>query len=566
MFLILVVVQYVVVTNGAQRVAEVAARFTLDSMPGKQMSIDADLNMGIIDEHEAKRRRGDIEREASFYGAMDGATKFVKGDAIAGIIIILIDIIGGLTIGLAQRGMSWSEALETYTLLTVGDGIVTQIPSLVIAVATGILITRAATDARLGDEVIRQVIANPRTLSLVAVVLGILLFMPGLPIAPVLLLACVFLLGTFYAIRKAPATTPEEPDDVEQAGTADGADFKTLLELQPVELLLGREAGALVEKEKFVFLEQFRDLRRRTVETMGMICPDIKVSDSALLAPNEYAIRFAGVTVGSGTLFEGRTLAINPGGERAALDGEATREPAYNLPATWIEKRDEDKAKSLGYTLVTPQTLLLTHFQELLSRRGYELLTRTATEELVENARPTTGGLVDELVPAIVTYADIQAILQALLRERVSIRNMTAILECLSDVARNSKDRHDITERVRERLGSQIVETLRGKKAELTVVTLDANLESRLLRAIKPSDAGPVLVPEPAMLDQLITGVTRACEGVMSKGIAPVIVCSARLRAPFKQFCERFVPNLMVLSASELAPGTPLSTVDVIRP
>ena len=389
-FLILVVVQYVVVTNGAQRVAEVAARFTLDSMPGKQMSIDADLNMGLIDEHEAKQRRANIEREANFYGAMDGATKFVKGDAIAGIIIILIDIIGGLSIGLAQHGMSWSDALQTYTLLTVGDGIVTQIPSLVIAVATGILITRAATDARLGDEVATQVTSNPRTLSLVALSLGILLLLPGLPFFPVLVLVCVFSLGTVYAVRKArSADNDDHTDPADQKNDAD--DFTALLELQPVELLLGRNAARFVEGEKLILLEQFRDLRRRTAETMGLICPEIKVGDSAVLGANEYAIRFAGVTVGSGSLYAERMLAINPGGERAALEGEETREPAYNLPATWIEKHFEDEAKSRGYTLVSPETLLLTHFQELVGRKGYELLTRSATEELVENAKATNG-------------------------------------------------------------------------------------------------------------------------------------------------------------------------------
>lgn len=566
-FFILVVVQYVVVTNGAQRVAEVAARFTLDSMPGKQMSIDADLNMGMITEDEARQRRGDIEREANFYGAMDGATKFVKGDAIAGIIIILIDIIGGLTVGVAQLGMSWSEALQTFTLLTVGDGIVTQIPSLVIAVATGILITRAATDARLGDELIRQLTSNPKVLSLVGITLALFIFAPGIPTIPVMILAAVFLSAAFFTIRSMPDQEQEDEEDGLTGTTAAGGaeDFQKLLQIFPVELSVGSNVGTFFEREGPLVLEQIQDLRRTVASTLGFVCQEIKVTDSASTGPDGYSVQFNGVSVGQGTLYADRMMAINPDVNRQALDGIQTKEPAYNLDAVWIEKSQLDEAKSLGYTIVAPETLLITHLQDLILRNGHLLLTRPVVEQMIESARADLGGLVDELIPTILTFADVQRVLQALLQERVSIRNTGLILECLVDVGRSTKDIHELTEKVREQLGRQIVEQMRAGNDELKVLTLDSELESQLLRGIKPGENGPVLVPEPMQIDSLISKITRTFEEQMSRGVQPILICSPRLRAPFKRFCERFVPTLSVLSVNEVAAATPLSTVGVIK-
>ena len=566
-FFILVVVQYVVVTNGAQRVAEVAARFTLDSMPGKQMSIDADLNMGMINEEEARQRRGDIEREANFYGAMDGATKFVKGDAIAGIIIILIDIIGGLTIGVAQLGMSWNEALHTFTLLTVGDGIVTQIPSLVVAVATGILITRAATDARLGDELIRQLTSNPKVLSLVGITLAVFVFAPGIPTIPVVLLAGVFLGAAAFAIRNLPDKTDEDAGESPAGAGRDAAgdEFQRLLQIHPVELSVGNNVGAFLEREGPLFLEQIKDLRRTVATKLGFVCQEIKVTDSAGHGPDGYSVEFNGVSVGHGTLHPDRLMAINPDANREPVEGIETKEPAYNLDAVWIDKADADDAKSKGYTIVAPDTLLITHLQDLILRNGDLLLTRPLVEQLVEDARGDLGGLVDELIPPILTFADVQRVLQGLLQERVSIRNIGLILECLVDVGRTTKDIHELTEKVREQLGRQIVEQIRSGDDELKVLTLDSELESQLLRGIKPGENGPVLVPEPLQIDSLITKITQNYEEQIRKGVQPTLVCSPRLRAPFKRFCERFVPTLNVLSVNEVSTATPLSTIAVIR-
>jgi len=566
-FFILVVVQYVVVTNGAQRVAEVAARFTLDSMPGKQMSIDADLNMGMITEEEARQRRGDIEREANFYGAMDGATKFVKGDAIAGIVIILIDIIGGLTVGVAQLGMSWGESLQTFTLLTVGDGIVTQIPSLVVATATGILITRAATDARLGDELIKQLTSNPKVLSIVGITLAVFVLAPGIPAIPVILLASVFLGAAIFAMKNLPDKDEEEAaDDADStAESGAGQEFDKYLQIYPVELSVGNNVGGFFEREGPLVLEQIQDLRRTVATKLGFVCQEIKVTDSAINGPDGYSVQFNGISVGEGTLFPDRMMAINPDPERQPLEGIATKEPAYNLEAVWIEKTLVDEAKAAGYTIVAPETVLITHLQDLILRNGHLLLTRPVVEKLVDSVQGDLGGLVDELIPSILTYADIQRVLQSLLQERVSIRNIGLILECLVDVGRSTKDIHELTEKVREQLGRQIVEQIRSGGDELKVLTLDAELESQLLRGIKPGDNGPVLVPEPMHIDSLITKISRSYEEQLGNGVQPTLICSPRLRAPFKRFCERFVPALNVLSVNEVSNGTPLSTVAVIK-
>ncbi|MEO0575465.1 MAG: flagellar biosynthesis protein FlhA [Pseudomonadota bacterium] len=566
-FFILIVVQYVVVTNGAQRVAEVAARFTLDSMPGKQMSIDADLNMGLLTEKEAQKRRGDIEREANFYGAMDGATKFVKGDAIAGIIIILIDIIAGLTVGIVQLGMSWDQSLQTFTLLTVGDGIVTQIPSLVVAVATGILIKRAATDARLGDELSRQLASNPKVLLLVAGTVGLFGFAPGIPALPVLLIAGALGLLAWMSLRRSESEMPTD-EGAESAPAPDAvasADFEQLLEIRPISIAAGSDVAAYFQREGPLFADQIGNLRKDMAVRLGFVCPEIQISDASMLRPEQYQVLFNGFVVDDGTLFADRTLAISPGGKRPPLEGIAAKEPAYKLDAVWIEAVHRDSAKQSGYTVVQPDTLLITHLQELLNRHAHLLLTRAMVESMVQRVSDKLGGMVDELIPSVLSYSDLQRVLQGLLSEGVSVRNLPTILECLVDVGRTTKDIGELTEKVREQLGRQIVQSLLSGDDEIKVITLDADLESRLLRNIKPGDNGPVLVPEPAQIDALIQKVSTIYEQQLGGGVEPVVVCSAKLRAPFQRFCERVVPAMKVISVGEVAPGTPLSTVAVIR-
>ena len=405
-FLILVVVQYVVVTSGAQRVAEVAARFTLDSMPGKQMSIDADMNMGLIDEREARRRRALIEKEANFYGAMDGATKFVKGDAIAGIIIILINIVGGLAIGIAQLDLPWAEAVRRFTLLTIGDGIVTQIPSLVISVATGVIITRAAADAQLGTEIPRQILANPRALVIVGAALLLALLMPGFPKVPVAV--ALFVLGGLVWLSLRMARESEDEVDASndlsapEAGKP-GDEFQQLMRIEPLELRHGTGLASLFAGDDSDFQDRVATLRRQVVQDSGFLIPRLQTVVRTDLPENAYEVLFHGSRVGGGELMADRLLAINPGGARVKLDGPETRDPAYGLPAQWIENAQRQHARQTGYTIVDPDTVLMTHLGELMKRQSADLLTRASVEKMLLRMREAHASLVDELVPGVMS-------------------------------------------------------------------------------------------------------------------------------------------------------------------
>ncbi|WP_160153363.1 flagellar biosynthesis protein FlhA [Microbulbifer sp. ALW1] len=563
-FLILVVVQYVVVTNGAQRVAEVAARFTLDSMPGKQMSIDADLNMGLIDEKTARQRRGDIEREANFYGAMDGSTKFVKGDAIAGIIIILIDIIGGLSIGLAQHGMSWGEALETFTLLTVGDGIVTQIPSLIIAVATGILITRAATDARLGEEVVAQITANPKILSLITIVLLLVTLLPGLPVLPPLVLAFVFGAATWYSLSREDIQ-PAQEEQNDSAEEVEPESFADLLRMKPIEFQYGTEIAKYVETQRDHLGVLFENLRRQIAQDLGLLVPLVSYVPSKKMAGNTYSIAFHGSLVGNGTLYDGQKMAISPGGSLDTLNGVDAREPAYKLPAKWIDAKQYDLAKREGCTLVNPDTLLITHLQQAINMKGEELLTRQTVEMMIEQVRGDLSGLLDELIPNKLQISDLQSILKELLREGVSIRNLSRILEAIAESVTSSANRYDIVEVVRARLGAQIIEKIASGRETLEVISIAPDLENTLVASIRKDDRGGVLVPDPSILDRLMSSIVEVSDAVISRGQEPVVVCSVRLRRPLFEFCRRMLPALKVLSTAEIVSDIKINSNQMIR-
>lgn len=557
-FLILIVVQYVVVTNGAQRVAEVAARFTLDSLPGKQMSIDADLNMGIIDQEQAKKRRSELEKESNFYGAMDGASKFVKGDAIAGIIIILINIIGGLAIGIVQNGLSWSEALRRYTLLTVGDGIVTQIPSLVIATATGIIITRAATDARLGEEITRQFAAHPKTMVIVAIALMLLALLPGIPVWPLLIISGVLGYFAWFNYKKNLKKTIEEiTETVEQAlnqvnePVAEG-DFYAAMKVEPYQLSLGKKlsthfASAISDAEQRIGL-----LRKQTARELGLVIPPLVMRPDNRLSANQYTVNLHGVQVGAGEIYPEYLLAISPGGEHSKLEGMATKEPTYGLPALWIAPELRAQAKSSGYTIVEPETVLVTHLQELSRLYATEFLTRTETEKLVEARRENVGTLVDELIPAILSYSDLQRVLQSLLREQVPILNLQAILEVLVDAGRQIKNPEELAEKVRERLGAVICEQLRDDKNELHVLTLAPDLERQLVNSAKGKESSFAAF-NGVDLERLVARLSKECERMLKSNRTPVLLCAAPLRRTMKHVLSRAIPQLRVVSINEVS-------------
>ena len=556
-FAVLIVVQYVVVTNGAQRVAEVAARFTLDSMPGKQMSIDADLNMGLIDQDGARQRRKTIEREASFYGAMDGASRFVKGDAIAGILIILINIIGGLAIGIGQNGLGWSDALHTYTLLTVGDGIVTQIPALVIATGTGIIVTRAATDAHLSGEVARQVSAFPKTIGLVGAALGGLLFMPGIPAVPVLVLlaGAVIAFAAASKVRRAPTDQDEASAGQSTAATKDDADLYGLLTVEPLELVLGQNLVPLAGGEKSVFMERIVAFRRQQALDLGFVFPRVRIRDSKRLGPNHYEIGLYGTRVAEGQVLADRCLAITASAASTALEGVRAKDPTYGLPAVWILDEQRRPARDAGYTVVDPATVLLTHLTEVIKQQSPNLLTRAETERMVARLRERHASLVEEVIPKVLALGEVQKVLQNLLRERVPIRNLELILETLGDHGARSHDTEFLTERVRERIGSAICQSLANGAGELHVLTFDPSVEQALTQGIRTVDEKATLVLEPRLAEQVLRRLGAEMERMMSGNHTPVILCPPALRRYVRKLTERVLPQLAVISLSEV-PGT----------
>ncbi|WP_024617142.1 flagellar biosynthesis protein FlhA [Pseudomonas kilonensis] len=566
-FLILVVVQYVVVTSGAQRVAEVAARFTLDSLPGKQMSIDADLNMGIIDQEEAKRRRSQLERESNFYGAMDGASKFVKGDAIAGIVIIAINIIGGLSVGILQKGQSWGDALHHYTLLTVGDGIVTQIPSLIIAVAAGIIITRAATDARLGPELGRQVSAYPKTLVVVALVTLFLAMMPGLPLIPLMVLFCAFAAAAWFSYRKLRGKANADEDsqqDLLSGQDSDSNDVYALMNTDAFELRLSADLAAHVLAATSTLSLRIENLRKQFAKDYGFALPSLNVHADKKLANGTYQVCVQGAVIAAGELEFDKLLAINPGGATLVLEGRATKEPTYGLKALWIEVAQRAQARTAGYTLVEPDTVLLTHLSELARRYAPEFLTRAETERLIEKKRAGLGSLVDELVPQVLSYSDIQRVLQLLLREQVSIRNLETILEVLVDAGRSNKNADDLVERVRERLGAALYERLVDKNGELNVLTIAPQLEGYMLAASRPREGLQSALLPAQELERFVTTVAREAERQLSGNKQPVLLCAAPLRRVLRAFMSRAVPHMAVLSVNEVGQHARVTSAGMI--
>ncbi|MDP9912442.1 flagellar biosynthesis protein FlhA [Variovorax boronicumulans] len=582
-FLILIVVQYVVVTSGAQRVSEVAARFTLDSMPGQQMSIDADLNMGFIDQAEAQRRRKNLEKEAGFYGAMDGASKFVKGDAIAGIIILLINIIGGLVIGVMQHGLPWGQALQTYTLLTIGDGIVTQVPALVIAVGTGIIVTRSSSDTNLSREALRQVSSFPKTLLLVAMALGGLLLLPGIPALPTLALTLCFLLAATMLYRAAkrqaaPSSTGQQAagnasiDAATSAGDGGAAaasdDPYALLQVEPIEVHLGSNWVPAINQPGSVFMERIATFRKQHAQEFGLVLPRVRFKDSVRLSADKYEIHLDGVLVGKGEARTDRLLAIHPTGDIKSIPGEPTRDPTYGLPALWIEEAQREAANRAKYTLVDAPTVFMTHLTEMLRRESATLLTRAEVDRLLARMRQSQPGLVEELIPTVLSSSDVQKVLQNLLREKVSIRHVEAILETLSDAGRSTRDANQLTEVVRQRLGHAICQGLLGEAASLQVLTLDPAIESQFLQSIhaatEEGGAQPFVL-DPRLSEQLMKRLVQQAERMMKSNLLPVLLCAPELRRHVRALSERVMPHLRVLSMAEVPHTIELKSFSVVQ-
>ena len=516
------------------------------------MSIDADLNMGFIDQEEAIKRRKTLEKETGFYGAMDGASKFVKGDAIAGIVILLINIIGGLVIGVMQMGMRWDQALQTFTLLTVGDGIVTQVPALVIAVGTGIIVTRSASDGNLSAEVLRQITSFPKTLFIVGAAISVLLFLPGIPSLPVLVIAgLLFAVGILVYRDKGEVAAAEskEKDSVE---TDEEKTTHDLLKVEPIEVMVGSNLSPLVSGEASIFMDRIAAIRKQYALESGMVLPRVRFRELSSLGANSYELQVFGVPVGRGDLMIDRTLAIHSGGEQRPIKGIETREPTYGLPAIWVEDSEKEAARAARYTLVDASTVFITHLSEVLKQQSAMLLTRTETDRLLQRIREQQPGLVEELVPTIISLSDVQKILQNLLREKVSIRNLEVILETLVDVGRNSKDLSYLTEVVRQKLGPAICQALLGDNNAMHVLTLDPAIEQTLMQSVQNAEAGGNFIVDPRFAEQLLSRLAAQSERMMKGNMLPVLLCSPDLRRHVRALAERVIPHMRILSMAEI--------------
>jgi flagellar biosynthesis protein FlhA len=559
-FCILIVVQYIVVTSGAQRVSEVAARFMLDSMPGQQMSIDADLNMGLIDQKEAIRRREELEKEASFYGAMDGASKFVKGDAVAGIIILLINIVAGWIIGMVQHGMAWDEALARFTLLTIGDGIATQLPALIIAIATGIIVTRSSADKELSTEVFRQLASVPRIPLIVAIVLMALLLLPGMPKWPILVIIAGSVFAWYRARRKAAAAVGDESDVAESAEMSGSGPAPAL------EIRLGSELAAAWKNEEALLSDRISSLRRVHEQDFGIGFPGVRTVEGSGLGTLEYEIRLFGARFGAAEIHPDRLLAISPAAASGIkLEGIETRDPAFNLPALWIEPGAAAEAREAGLKVIDPVTVLMTHFAEIVQGEMATLVTRAVVVKMLEDTRERQPGLLEELIPNTLTISDVQRVLQNLLSEGVSIANLDLILEHLADLARSQKDPAELTEQIRQRLSYSICHQLRGKHSDLAVLSLDPRIENQISSNLGQGGAAGMLPVEPRLADQLIRKLSALADDMHREGRSPVLLCGAEIRRHLKAFTKRSVPRLSVLSVNEIPMRINLRSFDIIR-
>ncbi|MGI6142435.1 MAG: flagellar biosynthesis protein FlhA [bacterium] len=555
-FLILVIIQFVVITKGAERVSEVAARFTLDAMPGKQMSIDADLNAGIITEEEARARRVEIRREADFYGAMDGASKFVKGDAIAGIIITLINIGGGFIIGVLQQGMPWDAAIQRYTLLTVGDGLVSQIPALLISTATGIVVTRSASERNLGQDLTSQLLSQPRVLTVATVLLVLLGLVPGLPIIPFLVLAG-FTGFLAYTLNTAPAWRGEEVQVTKQEEKADSfltqRDMTALLQVDPLEIELGYALVPLADPQQGGdLLERIVLLRKQLALELGFLVPTVRVRDNMQLAPNEYSISVRGLKTAGGELLPGHLLAMRPEEEGKEIAGIPTREPTFGLPALWIPEERRQEAERANYTVVDLPAVLATHLTEVIKEHIHELLGRQEVKTLLDSLRESHPAVVDELVPGILGLGQVQRVLANLLRERVCIRDLVTILETLADYGPLTKDTDLLTEYARQSLARQISQQYRPGSGPLAVLTLAPSVEEMIRNALQKTEYGNYLALAPQEAEKLLRGVENKFQEAIDRGYQPILLCSPVIRFYLRRFLEKQFPRMPVLSYNEL--------------
>lgn len=569
-FIILVGINFIVITKGSERVAEVSARFTLDAMPGKQMAIDADLNQGAITDAQAKVRREKIQHEADFFGAMDGASKFVKGDAIAAIVIMLINITGGFVIGMLQRNLSAVQALQQYTLLTVGEGLVSQIPALLISTATGLIVTRAGAEGNLGADMVSQLFRNDRIFFILSGVLAFFAIVPGLPGIPFSVLAVLcFFIGRALKKSAGAAETPAEKQEKavqqQKKKATSPENIVSLLQVDPMELEIGYSLIPLVDQgQGGDLLDRIVMIRRQCALELGLVVPTIRIRDNIQIKPNAYIIKLKGVEIAKGELMLDHYLAMNSGTVFEEVPGIETTEPAFGLPALWIPESEREQAELNGYTVVDAVSVLATHLTEVIKSHAAEILGRQETQNLVDNLKKSNKTLVDEVIPDLLTVGEVQKVLQNLLDERISIRDMETIFEVLSDYARATKDTEILTEYVRHAMARQITQA-NVQNGQLPCVTLDPALENRIVGGVQRTDRGSYISLDPDSMKKLIESLNTELQKLTNMGYQPIVLTSPAVRLYFRKLVERSVPGIIVLSQAEIEQSVEIQILGVVK-
>lgn len=562
-FLVLVLINFIVITKGATRIAEVAARFTLDAMPGKQMSIDADLNAGLITEADAKIRRNEVEQEANFYGAMDGASKFVRGDAIAGIIITLINILGGLIVGVLQQGVPLSDAAHTYTLLTVGDGLVTQIPALIVSTASGMLVTRSTASSDLGKEVERQLFLQPEVIAAASVILLVFGLIPGMPKVSFLSISLVMAVFAYAVFRSSRESEKAGAGAVPEESATESVE--ALLPLDLLGLEIGYSLIPLVDAEQGgELLERIRGLRRQLALEMGFVVGAIHIRDDLQLKPNGYVIKLKGVEVAKGEIMLGHYLAITTGDEHIKINGIETKEPAFGLPAVWIDEKDKERIQANGFVVVDPATVISTHLTEIIKTYAHELLDRQSVQSLLENFGINHPKLVQELVPNIIPIGTLQKVLQQLLRERISIRDLLTILETLADYVPITKDVDKLIGYVRQALARTITRQYEDRDGNITVVMVSPDIEDSIVKSVQHTEYESFVTADPDIIQNIVSGFQKFVKIFTDRGLEPIVLCSPNTRIYLRKILEKFFPNVAVLSYNEIIDDTNIKSLGML--
>jgi flagellar biosynthesis protein FlhA len=563
-FLILVIINFVVITKGAGRVAEVAARFTLDSMPGKQMAIDADLSAGTITEKEAKTRRAKVSREADFYGSMDGASKFVRGDAIAAVLITLTNIVGGFVIGVWQKGMAIDVALSNYTLLTIGEGLVAQIPALIISTAAGIIVTRSADENNFGHEVSGQFLNYPKAFFVASGVLFLFALIPGLPHLAFLLISGAAFAAGKMAKEKVHLIEEEQDLRLEASDDDSGDQISSIRPLDLMELEVGYGLVPLVDAaQEGELLERIRSLRKNIAQKMGFIVPPIHIHDNLQLKPHQYSILIKGAKVGGGEL-TGNLMAMDSGSVTEQIEGIRTTEPVFGLPAMWIKPAEKDHAQLCGYTVVENPTIIATHISEVIKKHANELVGRQELQQMLDNLSASCPKVVEELVPSLLNLGTVLRVIRNLLKEGVSIRDLRTIMEVLADYAGITKDADVLTEFVRQALGRYIVEQLKRPDNSLCLISLDRQLEELIAESVQTTDHGAYLAIDPSIAQRILQNLRQSMEKFATTGTQPILICSPSIRRHVKKFTERFLANLSVLSHNEIPHNIHIQSLGVV--